>query len=100
MSEQHEHRIEIKKGNGEILPPLDEEPMAGRVFYSSGHGTVKIVKLGPFGAIMLMLAIGLILAFGFLFLGGVLMLLIPLLLVGGAAAYLAGRLGAFNRLLR
>lgn len=98
MSEQDKGRIEIKKGEFEILPPFKErEPGAGRIFYSTGRGSVKIVRLGPFGAIALMLGIGLVLSFSFLFLSGLLLLLVPLAVLGAAGAYLSG---GFRRLLR
>jgi hypothetical protein len=91
-------RIEIKKGEAEILPPLDDRPkMAGRIFYSTGEGSVRIVRLGPLGAIALMGGFGLVLAFSLLFLSGLLMLLVPLAVIGGAVAYLTG---GFRRLLR
>ena len=88
------------RGEVEILPPENEEPSYGRVFYSAGRGTVKIVKLGPFGSALLALALGLALMLGFLFLGGMLMILIPLLAIGGVGAYLASRFGLLDRLPR
>jgi hypothetical protein len=98
VSERDKGRIEIKRGEAEILPPLeDRETDAGRIFYSTGHGSVRIVKLGPFGAMALMAGIGLVLAFSLLFLSGLLMILVPLAVLGAAGAYLSG---GFRRLLR
>jgi len=90
----------FERGEVEILPPESEERVFGRVFYSSGRGSVKILKLGPLGGAFLALAIGLMLMLGFLFLSGLLAILIPLLAISGVAAYLASRLGLFNRLPR
>ena len=88
------------RGEIEILPPESEEPSFGRVFYSSGRGNVKIVKLGPLGGAFLALAMGLILMLGFLFLSGLLAILIPLVAISGVGAYIASRFGLFNRLPR
>jgi len=100
VSEDRESRIDIKRSDGEVLPPVGEESVSGRMFWSTGRGTVKVVRLGPLGALGVMLSIGLLLALGFMFLGGLLMLLLPLALIGGAGAYLANRFGVFNRLPR
>ena len=90
----------LNKGEVEILPPEREEPSFGRVFYSSGRGNVKIVKLGPLGGVFLALAMGVMLMLGFLFLGSLLAILMPLVAIGGVGAYLASRFGLFNRLPR
>ena len=95
-----DHRKDLYKGEVEILPPEDEQPAFGRVFYSSGRGTVRVFKLGPFSGAALALATALMMAFGFLFLSGMLMLLVPLVLFGGVGAYLASRFGGFGRLPR
>ncbi len=98
MSEPDKSRIEIHKVKVEVLPPLQEERASGRVFYSSGGG-IKIVRLGPLGALGVFLLVGLFLAAGFFFLGGLLLLLAPLFVLGGVGAYLLNRFGG-GRLLR
>jgi hypothetical protein len=81
----------------EILPPTSGDQSFGHVFYSSGRGTAKIIRLGPLGAITTMLAIGLMLAFGLLFMSGMLLLLFATLVIRGTGAYLANRLRGFRR---
>ena len=100
MRDRNSEKPETPRGEVEILPPESEEQYLGRVIYSSGRRGVKIVKLGPLSSAFLALAIGLTLMLGFLFLGGLLAILIPFLAISGVAAYLASRLGLFNRLPR
>jgi hypothetical protein len=84
----------------EILPPASGDQSFGHVFYSSERGTVKIIRLGPLGAIAMMLAFGLMLVFGLLFLSGMLLILFAALVILGTGAYLANRLRGFRRLPR
>lgn len=84
----------------EILPPASGDRSFDQVFHSSGRGTVKIIRLGPLGAIAMTLAFGLMLGFGLLFLTGILFILFAGLVVLGTGAYLANRLGGFRRWLR
>ena len=81
----------------EILRPASGDQSFDHVFYSSGRGTVKIIRLGPLGAIAMMLAFGLMLAFVVLFLCGVLLILFAALVILGTGAYLANRLRGFRR---
>jgi len=87
MTEDNSNRVEAPKGRVDILPPEDDQSPAGRISYSTGYGTIKIVKLGPFASALLALAIGLVLVFGLIFLSGALLFLLPILalLAGGAA---------------
>lgn len=87
------------KGEIEIIPPGEDDGATSRIWIATGEGNVKVIKLGPFGALALGLAVLLLLALGFFFLSGLFLVLVPvaLLLVGGA--YLSGLVGAaFKRL--
>jgi len=97
VNERHEGESRPSKHEVEILPPLKEDR---GFYYSTTRGTVKIVRLGPLGSLAVALTVGLVLALGFLFLSGMFLLLIPVVLLGGVGAYLAGRFGGFGRLPR
>ena len=79
----------------EILPPDGRNPSFGNAPHSWERGTVKIIRLGPLGAVAVTLATGLILGFGFLFLSGLLLILIAAFVVFGGGAYLRSRLNSF-----
>jgi hypothetical protein len=83
----------------EILPPGKGDQSFGNVSYSWGRETVKIIRLGPLGAIAMMLTIGLMLAFGILFLSGMILILIAALVILGTGAFIANRLRGFRCLL-
>jgi hypothetical protein len=61
---------------------------------------VKIIRLGPLGAIAMVLAFGLMLALGLLFLSGMLLILVAALVILGSGAYLVNCLRGFLRLPR
>lgn len=87
------------KGPVEIIPPGVETNASSRIFISMGSQRVKVVKLGPIGSLLLGLACALGLALGFIFLTGVFLVLVPVVLVLGAIAYLTGASGnPFRRL--
>ncbi len=99
MAKNNGNPVETPKGPIEILPPEDDRSSSGRVVYSSGFGTVKIVKLGPFASFAVFIAICLMLALGFLFLGGALLFILPIVGLLAAGAALSGLLGnPFKRL--
>lgn len=84
----------------EILPPVKGDQSFGSATDSWGRGTVKIIRLGPLGAIAMMLTIGLMLAFGILFLSGMILILIAALVILGTGAYAVNRLRGFRNLWR
>lgn len=67
MTKDNLDRVETPRGRIEILPPEDDQPSSGRFSYSTGYGTIKIVKLGPFASVLLALAVGVVLLCGFIF---------------------------------
>jgi hypothetical protein len=84
----------------EILPPERGDRPDGRIHDSWERSTVKIVRLGPLGGLMMMLALGAMFVFGFVFLSGMLVLLIAAFALLGGGAYVANRLrglGLFRR---
>ncbi|MGA8171620.1 MAG: hypothetical protein WB816_12435 [Methylocystis sp.] len=100
MTEDNSNRVETPKGRVEILPPEDQESPPGRYDYSTSYGTIKIVKLGPFGSVLLALGLGLMLLCGFIFLSGALLFLLPLVGLLAAGAALSGFLSNPFRRLR
>jgi len=88
----------------EIIPPdkdpRDDDAASGRIWISTGGGEVKVVKLGPFGALMLGLGMLFLLGLGFFFLTSLFLVLVPIMAALGVGAYLAGLVGAgpFRRL--
>ncbi len=100
MTEDNSNRVETHKGRIEILPPEDDRSSSGRVAYSTGYGTIKIVKLGPFASVALALAVGIVLLFGFIFLSGALLFLLPIIGLVAAGAALSGFLSNPFRRLR
>jgi hypothetical protein len=67
------------KGEVEILPPEDRSgPWGGAIYTSRGLGKVKVVRLGPVGSALLGLGLLAMMTLGFLFLGGALLLLLPI----------------------
>jgi VIT1/CCC1 family predicted Fe2+/Mn2+ transporter len=92
---------EEPRGEVEIIPPGVEtrERSRSRIWISTGSQRVKVVKLGPFGSLVLALALALMLALGFIFLTGVFLVLVPIVAIMGAIAYLTGASGnPFRRL--
>lgn len=87
----------------EIIPP-GEEPedfnsSSSRVWISTGGGEVKMVRLGPFGGLMVGLGVLLFLGLGLFFLSGLFLILLPVTAVLGLGAYFSGLLGgSFRRL--
>ena len=100
MTEDNSNRVETPKGRVDILPPEDDQTPAGRISYSTGYGTIKIVKLGPFASVLLALAVGFALLFGLVFLSGALLFLLPILGLLAAGAALSGFLSNPFRRLR
>lgn len=99
MSENAPREPEEPKGTVEIIPPGDETRASSRVFFSTGSQRVRVVKLGPFGSMVLAAALALAMALGFIFLTGIFLVLIPVVVVFGAIAYLTGASGnPFRRL--
>lgn len=87
------------KGPVEIIPPGVETNASSRIFISTGSQRIKVVKLGPIGSILLAAGMALALALGFIFLTGVFLVLVPVVVVLGAIAYLTGASGnPFRRL--
>ena len=100
MTKDNPDRIETPRGPIEILPPEDGQTSSGRFSYSTGHGTIKIVKLGPFASMLLALALGVVLLCGFVFLSGALLFLLPIVGLLAAGAALSGFLSNPFRRLR
>ena len=100
MTEDNPDQVETPRGRVEILPPEDEQSSSGRFSYSTGYGTIKIVKLGPFASVLLALAVGVALLCGFIFLSGALLFLLPVVGLLAAGAALSGLLGNPFRRLR
>ena len=84
----------------EILPPESGNQPDGRVYDSWERGTVKIIRLGPLGGMVMMLALGVMFAFGLVFLSGMFLILIAAFVILGASAYVANRLRGVGRLRR
>ena len=100
MAKQDKDNVETPRGDIEILPPEHDQSSSGRVLYSAGHGTIKIIKLGPFASVLLALAVGVVLLCGFIFLSGALLFLLPIVGLLAAGAALSGFLGNPFRRLR
>ncbi len=100
MTEDNPDQVETPRGRVEILPPEDEQSSSGRFSHSTGYGTIKIVKLGPFASVLLALAVGVALLCGFVFLSGALLFLLPVVGLLAAGAALSGLLGNPFRRLR
>jgi hypothetical protein len=86
----------------EIIPPGEEpeDVAASRIWISTGQGEVKFIRLGPFGSLMVGVGILLLLGLGLFFLSGLFLLLVPVVALLGAGAWVANRLGVgpFRRL--
>ena len=93
MTKDNPDRVETPRGRVEILPPEDDQSSSGRYSYSTGYGTIKIVKLGPFASVLLALAVGVVLLCGFIFLSGALLFLLPIVGLLAAGAALSGLFG-------
>lgn len=100
MGKQDKDQVETPRGAVEILPPEESRSSSDRVFYSTGHGTIRIVKLGPFASVLLALAVGVVLLCGFIFLSGALLFLLPIVGLLAAGAALSGFLSNPFRRLR
>lgn len=99
MSESQSPQPEKPSGEVEIIPPHVETQASSRIWISTGSHRVKVVKLGPIGSALLALGLAIALALGFIFLTGVFLVLVPVVLVLGAIAYLTGASGnPFRRL--
>ena len=99
MTNDNPDRVETPRGRVEILPPEDDQSSSGRI-HSTGYGTIKIVKLGPFASVLLAMAVGVVLLCGFIFLSGALLFLLPVVGLLAAGAALSGLLGNPFRRLR
>ena len=84
----------------EIIPPDAPYRDHSRVWVASGSHRIKIVKLGPFGSLVMAIAIGLVLLMGLFFLTSAFLILVPVVALLAAAAYISGKLGhdPFKRL--
>jgi hypothetical protein len=100
MNKDKQDRIETPRGRVEILPPEEDQSSSGRFSYSTGYGTIKVVKLGPVGSALLALAVGVVLLCGFVFLSGALLFLLPIVGLLAAGAALSAFLGNPFRRLR
>lgn len=99
MSQNTQPEAEEPRGQVEIIPPGPEARGSSRIWISTGSHRVKVVKLGPIGSALLALALLVALAVGFIFLTGVFLVLVPIVVVLGAIAYLTGASGnPFRRL--
>lgn len=77
----------------EILPPESESGPRYRSrtrIWIGGTEGVKVIKVGPVGAALLTLASAVILAMGLIFFASAFVVLLPIVLVVGAIAYLTG----------
>jgi hypothetical protein len=91
-------RPDLPKGSVEILPPEDDERGSGFIYSRSG-GTVKVYKLGPVSGALVGLGLLLLTIFGVLFLGGALLLILPVAALLTAGAVVSGILqNPFKRL--
>ena len=88
-----------RAGRIEILPPEAPSRDQSRIWIASGTRHVKIVNLGPFGSLLMAVAVGLVLLLGLVFLTSAFLILIPVAALLAAAAYVSGKLGnPFKRL--
>ena len=91
MGDQNSERPERPRGEVEILPPDNRNgPWGDAVYSTKRFGTVKIVRLGPVGSALLGLGLLSMMTFGFLFLSGVMLLLLPIAGVLTLGAVLSG----------
>jgi hypothetical protein len=87
------------RGSVEIIPPGEETRESSRIWIAGGSHRVKIVKLGPFGSLLMAVAIGLVLLLGLAFFASAFLIIVPVAALLAAAAYLSGKLGnPFKRL--
>ena len=100
MRDRNSDKAETPRGEVEILPPEDRNgPWGDAVYTTKRFGTVKIVRVGPVGGALLGLGFLLMMTFGFLFLGGLMLLLLPIASVLTLGAVLSGVLAnPFKRL--
>ncbi|PWB83750.1 MAG: hypothetical protein C3F11_04945 [Methylocystaceae bacterium] len=99
MPQNNQPEAEEPRGSVEIIPPHAETRSSSRIWIATGSHRVKVVKLGPLGSILLAFGFALALALGFIFLTGAFLVLIPVVAVLGAIAYLTGASGnPFRRL--
>lgn len=99
MQDEHARRPDLPRGEVEILPPEEETARSGGFIYTNSSGAVHVYKLGPVGAALAGLAVLLFLILGFLFLGGALLLLLPVAAVLTLGAVFSGLIGnPFKRL--
>ena len=101
MGDRNSERPETPRGEVEILPPEDRaSPWGDAVYTTRRFGAVKIVRLGPVGGALMGLGFLLLMTFGFLFLGGVMLLLLPIAGLLTLGAVLSGVLANPFRRLR
>lgn len=99
MQDEHARRPDLPKGEVEILPPEEGAARSGGFIYRNSNGAVRVYKLGPVGAALAGLTLLLFLMLGFLFLGGALLLLLPVAAVLTLGAVFSGLIGnPFKRL--
>jgi hypothetical protein len=82
-------------GRIEIVMPGNEHS-AVRVWVATNSAEVRIVKLGPFGTFLVIFGLLAVLWLGFLFMSGVLLIVVPFFIAIALGAYLIGLLG-FHR---
>ncbi len=101
MGDRNSEKPETPRGEVEILPPEDRSgPWGDAVYRTRSFGTVKVVRLGPVGAALLGFGLLGVVTFGFLFLGGLMLLLLPIAGFLTFGAMLSGLLANPFRRLR
>lgn len=91
--------VDKPKGEVEIIPPGEDEEPSSRIWIATGSHRIKVVKLGPFGSLLLAMAAGLVLLLGLAFFTSAFLILAPVAALLAGAAYISGRLGnPFKRL--
>ncbi|WP_363350614.1 hypothetical protein [Methylocystis echinoides] len=91
------------RGEIEIIPPgkkPEDDFATSRIWISSGSGEVKFVKLGPFQSLLLGVALLVFIGLGLFFLSSLFLILAPAVVLLGAGAWIAHKLGfgPFRRL--
>ncbi len=94
---------EEPKGEIEIIPPGregEDEFATSRIWISSGSGQVKFVRLGPVQSMLLGFGLLVLIGLGLFFLSGLFLILAPAVVLLGAGAWVAHKLGLgpFRRL--
>jgi hypothetical protein len=93
LQNDHSQRPDLPKGEVEIIPPGEERPRSGGFIYTNSNGSVRVVKLGPVGASLAGLGVLALLMLCFLFLGGALLLFLPIAGLLTLGAVVSGLIG-------